>query len=55
MGLAVLGTTVLTTLGSSTGALGERLGVGLQALLLLASIAINAGAFTLASRIATGA
>ena len=53
VGLAVLGTTVLTTLGSSTGALGERLGVGLQALLLLGSVAINAGVFTLAFRIAT--
>jgi len=49
VGLALLGTTVLSALGSGGGALG----VGLKVLVLVASVAVNAGAFILAFRIGT--
>jgi len=53
VGLGVLTTTVLSALGSSAGAFGATLGFGFKALLLAASVAINAGILILAFRVAT--
>ena len=52
-GVAVAGTTVLSALGSSAGAFGADLGSGVQVLLTLAAVAINALVFLLAFHIAT--
>ncbi len=49
VGLALLGTTVLSALGGGAGAFG----VGVKVLVLVASVAVNAGAFILAFRVAT--
>jgi len=49
VGLALLGTTVLSALGGGAGAFGA----GVKVLVLVASVAVNAGAFILAFRIAT--
>lgn len=49
VGLALLGTTVLSALGGGAGAFG----VGLKVIILVASVAVNAGAFILAFRLAT--
>lgn len=53
VGLAVVATTALTTLGASAGSLGLDLGVGLEIALVAASVALNAAVFTLAFRLAT--
>jgi YihY family inner membrane protein len=52
-GIAVAGTTVLSALGSSAGAFGARLGGGVQVVLIVAAVAVNAVVFLLAFRIAT--
>jgi membrane protein len=49
VGLALLGTTVLSALGGASGQLGSVL----KAVALVASVAVNAGAFILAFRIGT--
>jgi len=49
VGLALLGTTVLSALGGGAG----PFGVGVKVLVLVASVAVNAGAFILAFRVAT--
>ncbi len=49
VGLAVLGTSVLSALGGGAG----PLGAGLRVLVLVASVALNAAAFILAFRVAT--
>jgi membrane protein len=49
VGLALVGTTVLSALGGGAGAFG----VGLKVIVLVASVAVNAGAFILAFRLAT--
>jgi membrane protein len=50
VGVALIGTTVLSAFGSSGAG---AFGLGVKALVLLASVAMNAGAFILAFRIAT--
>ncbi len=52
-GLVVLGTTVLTSIGSTGSAFGADLGPSRQALTLLLSVGLNLGVFLLAMRIAT--
>jgi membrane protein len=52
-GVAIAGTTVLSALGSSAGAFGASLGAGVQVLLTLAAVAVNALVFLLAFRVAT--
>jgi YihY family inner membrane protein len=54
VGLAILGTTVLSALGTSAGAYGASLDAGIQVLLVLAAVVVNVGVFTLAFRVATG-
>ncbi len=49
VGLALLGTTVLSAIGGGAGAFG----VGLKVVVLATSVAVNAGAFILAFRLAT--
>jgi len=53
VGLAIAGTTVLSALGSSAGAYGASIGLGLKVLLIVASVVVNAGVFILAFRVAT--
>ena len=53
VGLSVIGTTALSALGSSAEAFGASIGVGLKILVVLASLLVNVGVFTLAFRIAT--
>jgi hypothetical protein len=48
-GLALLGTTVLSALGGDAGAFG----LGVKVVLVVASVAVNAGVFILAFRIST--
>jgi len=50
VGAALIGTTVLSALGGSSAG---TFGAGLKVLVLVASVAVNAAAFTLALRIAT--
>jgi membrane protein len=52
-GVAVLGTGVLSALGSSAGAYGAQFGTGLKVLLTLASVVVNGLVFVLAFRLAT--
>jgi len=52
-GLLVLGTTILSALGSSSTAYGATLGIGIKVLLIAAALLVNAGVFTLTFRIAT--
>lgn len=54
MGVALLGTTVLSSLGSSAAAYGADLGIGLHVVLTMASVVVNAGVFILGFRFATG-
>ncbi|HJQ42953.1 MAG TPA: YihY/virulence factor BrkB family protein, partial [Jatrophihabitantaceae bacterium] len=53
VGLAALGTTILSALGTSAGAYGADIGAGVQVLLLGASLVVNVVVFTLAFRLAT--
>jgi YihY family inner membrane protein len=53
VGLGVLGTTAVTALGSGAGSWAASLGAGWRVVLLAVSVAINAGVFLLAFRIAT--
>lgn len=53
VGLAVLGTTILSAIGSSAGSFGSSIGIGLKVVLTTASVAINAGIFLVGFRIAT--
>ena len=53
MGLALLATTVLSSLGSSAAAFGADLGVGLRVLLTAVAVVVNAGVFVLGFRLAT--
>jgi membrane protein len=52
-GLAILGTTAVTALGSGGGSWAAGLGGGWKAVLLIVSVTINFGVFVLAFRIAT--
>lgn len=53
VGLAVLGTTVLSGLGSSAQAFGADLGIGVKTGVTVLSVAINAGIFIIGFRVAT--
>ncbi|HEU5267537.1 MAG TPA: YihY/virulence factor BrkB family protein [Jatrophihabitans sp.] len=53
VGLAIAGTTVLSALGLTAGSFGAQIGSGLGALLVLTSMAVNAGVFMLGFRVAT--
>ncbi len=53
VGLAILGTTILSALGSSASAYGANVGLGIQVLLIIASVIVNASVFILAFRVAT--
>jgi inner membrane protein YhjD len=53
VGLAVVGTTVLSALGSSANAYGANLGIGLHVLFTMASVLVNAAVFVLGFRVAT--
>jgi membrane protein len=53
VGLAVLGTTILSAIGASAGSFGSSIGIGFKILLTAASVAINAGIFFVGFRIAT--
>ncbi len=52
-GLGILGTTVMSALGSSAASYGASIGGGLKVLITLASIVLNAAIFLLVFRIAT--
>jgi YihY family inner membrane protein len=52
-GLALLGTTILSALGSSAGSFGVSPGIGLRVAVMLLSVALNAVVFVIAFRIAT--
>jgi membrane protein len=54
-GLALLGATVLSAMGSSSNAFGANIGWVISALLTLASVLVNAAVFLLAFRISTAA
>jgi YihY family inner membrane protein len=53
VGLAIVGTTVLSALGSSGGAFGANLGLGTKVLATLLSVALNAIVFVLAFKVST--
>jgi YihY family inner membrane protein len=53
VGLAVVGTTVLSALGSSGGAFGANLGFGTKVLATLLSVALNTIVFVLAFKVST--
>lgn len=53
VGLAILGTTVLSGLGVSAESFGANIGTGLKVLLVVASMLVNALVFTLGFRVAT--
>jgi YihY family inner membrane protein len=53
VGLAVLGTTVLSALGSSAAAFGADLGAGVQIAFTGLAVVLNAGIFVLAFKVAT--
>lgn len=53
VGLSIIGTTVLSALGTTTAAFGAGVGVGLKILLVLAAFVVNAVVFTLGFRVAT--
>jgi len=52
-GVALVGTTILSALGSSAGAYGASLGIGLKMAIVLLSVALNTVVFALAFRLAT--
>jgi YihY family inner membrane protein len=53
VGVSILGTTVLSALGTSAGAYGASVGVGIKVLLIAASFVLNVLIFTMAFRFAT--
>jgi YihY family inner membrane protein len=53
VGLAIIGTTILSALSSTAEGFGARLGTGLQILLVIVSMTANALVFTLGLKIAT--
>ncbi len=53
VGLSVIGTTILSALGASAGSFGADIGAGLQVLLVIAALVVNAAVFTLGFRVAT--
>src|SRR6185503_5091784 len=53
VGLAIVGTTVLSALGSSGGAFGANLGFGTKVLATLLSVALNTIVFVLAFKVST--
>jgi membrane protein len=53
VGLAVLGTTILSALGSSAGAFGANVGSGITVVLLAVSLTVNSAVFTLGFGVAT--
>jgi YihY family inner membrane protein len=52
-GLAIIGTTILSAMGGTSGAFGASLGSGAKVLATLLSVALNASIFTLAFRVST--
>jgi YihY family inner membrane protein len=52
-GLLILGTTILSALGSSSSAYGATLDVGIKIALTVAALVVNAGVFMLAFRVGT--
>ncbi len=52
-GLAIIGTTVLSALGTNTAAFGAGIDAGLKVLLVVASLLVNLGVFMLGFRVAT--
>ena len=53
VGLAVLGTTILSALGSSAAAFGANLGSGVKVAVTALAVVLNAGIFVLAFKVAT--
>lgn len=53
VGLSVLGTTVITALGTTTQAFGAGVDAGLKILLVILSLLVNIGVFMLAFRVST--
>lgn len=53
VGLSVLGTTILSALGTSAQAYGADIGAGIRTLLIAVSFVVNTAVFTLAFRLAT--
>ena len=53
VGVSVLGTTVLSALGTSAGAYGASIGAGVKVLLIAAAFVVNVAIFTAAFHIAT--
>jgi membrane protein len=53
LGVSVVGTTVLSALGFAPSSFGASVGSGLQILLLVVSVSVNAGVFVLAFKVAT--
>lgn len=53
VGLSIIGTTILSALGSNSDAFGASVGVGIKVLLLLASLLVNSAVFILGIKIAT--
>jgi membrane protein len=53
VGLAVAGTTVLSALGGSAQSFGATVGAGVQILLVVAAVVVNAAVFTLGFKLAT--
>lgn len=53
VGLALLGTTVLSAIGGSAGAFGATVGIGLKLALLVVSVIVNAAVFILGFKVAT--
>jgi membrane protein len=53
LGLAVIGTTILSALGSNSDAFGASVGVGIKVLLILLSLVVNSAVFVLGIKIAT--
>jgi YihY family inner membrane protein len=53
VGLSIIGTTILSALGSNSDAFGASVDVGIKVLLLLLSLLVNSLVFTLAIKVAT--
>jgi len=53
VGLSIIGTTILSALGSNADAFGVAIGVGIKILLILLALAVNSAVFTLGFRVAT--
>jgi membrane protein len=55
VGVGVIATTVVSALGSSAGAFGAQLGVGLKIALTVVSVGLNVGLFLIGFKVATAA